>query len=44
MKKFMTFVALFCLGAATAAWAETREEVQNRLDNAALVLHHDHAG
>jgi len=30
---------LFCLGAATAAWAETREEVQNRLDNAALVLH-----
>jgi lipid-binding SYLF domain-containing protein len=39
MKKFMTFVALFSLGAATAAWAETREEVQNRLDNAALVLH-----
>ena len=39
MKKFMTFVALFCLGAATVAWAETREEVQNRLDNAALVLH-----
>ena len=39
MKKFMTFVALFCLGAAAVAWAETREEVQNRLDNAALVLH-----
>jgi lipid-binding SYLF domain-containing protein len=39
MKKLMTFVALFCLGAATAAWSETREEVQNRLDNAALVLH-----
>jgi lipid-binding SYLF domain-containing protein len=39
MKKFMTLVALFSLGAATAAFAETREEVQNRLDNAALVLH-----
>jgi lipid-binding SYLF domain-containing protein len=39
MKKFVTLVALFCLGAATAAWAETREEVQNRLGNAALVLH-----
>jgi lipid-binding SYLF domain-containing protein len=39
MKKFMTFVALFCLGAATVAWSETREELQNRLDNAALVLH-----
>ena len=39
MKKFMTFVALLCLGAAAVAWAETREEVQNRLDNAALVLH-----
>ena len=39
MKKFVTFVTLFCLGAATAAWAETREEVQNRLDNATLVLH-----
>ena len=39
MKKFVTLVALFSLGAATAAWAETREEVQNRLDNAALVLH-----
>jgi lipid-binding SYLF domain-containing protein len=39
MKKFMTLVALFSLGAATVAWSETREEVQNRLDNAALVLH-----
>jgi lipid-binding SYLF domain-containing protein len=39
MKKFVTLMALFCLGAATVAWAETREEVQNRLDNAALVLH-----
>jgi lipid-binding SYLF domain-containing protein len=39
MKKFVTLVALFGLGVATAAWAETREEVQNRLDNAATVLH-----
>ena len=39
MKKFMTLVALFGLGAASAAWAETREDVQNRLDNATLVLH-----
>jgi lipid-binding SYLF domain-containing protein len=39
MKRFVTLVALFSLGAATAVWAETREEVQNRLDNAALVLH-----
>jgi lipid-binding SYLF domain-containing protein len=39
MKKFVTLVALFSLGAATAAFAETREDVQNRLDNAALVLH-----
>lgn len=39
MKKFVTIVALFCLGVASAAWAETREELQNRLDNAALVLH-----
>jgi lipid-binding SYLF domain-containing protein len=39
MKKIFTIVALFGLGAATAAFAETREEVQNRLDNAALVLH-----
>ena len=35
----MTLVALFCLGAASTAWAETREDVQNRLDNATLVLH-----
>ena len=39
MKKFVTLVALFGLGIATAAWAETREEVQNRVDNAATVLH-----
>ena len=39
MKRFVTLVTLFSLGAATAAFAETREEVQNRLDNAALVLH-----
>ena len=39
MKKFMTLVALFSLGVASAAWAETREDVQNRLDNATLVLH-----
>ena len=39
MKKFITLAVLFSLGVASAAWAETREEVQNRLDNAALVLH-----
>jgi lipid-binding SYLF domain-containing protein len=39
MKKLVTLVALFSLGAATAALAETREEAQNRLDNAATVLH-----
>jgi lipid-binding SYLF domain-containing protein len=39
MKKFVTLVALFGLGVASAAWSETREDVQNRLDNAALVLH-----
>jgi lipid-binding SYLF domain-containing protein len=39
MKKFVTLVALFSLGVATVAFAETREDVQNRLDNAALVLH-----
>jgi lipid-binding SYLF domain-containing protein len=39
MKKFVTLVALFSLGAASAAWSETREETQNRLDNAATVLH-----
>lgn len=38
MKKLVALVALFSLSAATAAMAETREEVQNRLDNAALVL------
>src|SRR5580658_5227003 len=35
----MTLVALFSLGAACTASAETREDVQNRLDNATLVLH-----
>jgi lipid-binding SYLF domain-containing protein len=39
MKKLMTFVAILGIGAATVAYAETREEVVNRLDNAALVLH-----
>ena len=39
MKKFITFVALFGLGVASAAAAETREDVQNRLENATLVLH-----
>ena len=39
MKKLVTLVALFSLGVASAAWAETREEVQNRVDNAATVLH-----
>jgi lipid-binding SYLF domain-containing protein len=39
MKKLVTLVALISLGAASAARAETREDVQNRLDNAALVLH-----
>jgi lipid-binding SYLF domain-containing protein len=39
MKKIVTLVTLFGLGVATATWAETREEVQNRLDNAATVLH-----
>jgi len=39
MKKLVALVALLSLGAATAAKSETREEVRNRLDNAALVLH-----
>ncbi len=39
MKKLVTLVALFSLGAASAAWAETREETQNRLESAATVLH-----
>ena len=34
----MTIVALLSLGAATAACAETREEVQNRVDAATTVL------
>jgi len=39
MRKFITLVALFGLGVASAAAAETREDVQNRLENATLVLH-----
>ena len=41
MKKFMTMtlVALVSLGVASTVWAETPEEVQDRLDNATLVLH-----
>jgi lipid-binding SYLF domain-containing protein len=39
MKKLLTFVAILSLGATVAAQAETREDVQNRLDNAGLVLH-----
>jgi lipid-binding SYLF domain-containing protein len=39
MKRIVTLVALLSLGAASAAWSETREEVQNRLDHAATVLH-----
>ena len=35
----MMIVALFSLGVASIAAAETREDVQNRLDNATLVLH-----
>jgi lipid-binding SYLF domain-containing protein len=35
----MTLLALLGLGVASTAWSETREDVQNRLDNAALVLH-----
>lgn len=39
MKKLVMLTVLFGLGTAIAANAETREDVQNRLDNAALVLH-----
>jgi len=39
MKKLVTLVALFSLGAVSALAAETREDTQNRLDNAATVLH-----
>ena len=39
MKKFVTLVAILILGSASAAWAETREAVQNRMDNAATVVH-----
>ena len=39
MKKLLTLAAIFSLGVATVACAETREDTVNRLDNAALVLH-----
>jgi lipid-binding SYLF domain-containing protein len=39
MRKIVTVVALLSLGVASVALAETREDVQNRLDNATLVLH-----
>ena len=39
MKRFMMLVALFSMGVASTARAESREDVQNRLDNATLVLH-----
>ncbi len=39
MKKLITLVAVFSLGVASAALAETREAAQNRLDNAGSVLH-----
>jgi len=39
VKRFITLVALVGLGVASTAWAETREDVQNRLDNATLALH-----
>ena len=39
MKKIVMLVTLLSVGAASVAGAETREDVQNRLDNAALVLH-----
>ncbi len=35
----MTLVALVGLAVASTAWSETREDVQNRLENATLVLH-----
>jgi SH3 domain-containing YSC84-like protein 1 len=38
-KRFVTLVALFSTGMAAISMAETREAVQNRLDNATLVLH-----
>jgi lipid-binding SYLF domain-containing protein len=39
MKKLITFVVVLSLGAASAAFAETREDAQNRMDNAGSVLH-----
>ena len=32
MKKVVSLMVLLSLGVASAAWAETREDVQNRLD------------
>jgi len=39
MKKFVTLLAVLSMGAASAVWAESREDVQARMDNAATVLH-----
>jgi len=39
MKKLVTLVAIFGLGVATVACAETREEAANRLNNASTVIH-----
>ena len=39
MKKLITFVAVLSLGAASAAFAESREDTQKRMDNAGSVLH-----
>lgn len=39
MKRIVMLVTLLGLGMASAAWAETREEVKNRVDAAAAVLH-----
>jgi SH3 domain-containing YSC84-like protein 1 len=39
VKRFMMLLTLLGLGVAITARAETREDVQNRLENATLVLH-----
>ena len=40
MKKISTVLAVLSLGAASASWAaQSREDVQDRLDNATTVLH-----
>ena len=40
MKKLLTILAILSLGTASATWAaQSREDVQSRLDNAATVLH-----